>query len=111
MPEHITYAIKMVEIARIRKSLLNLKGDPTNEPVGQVIDVQFLPGRPPSTPEQVKKLDRSLEDWKQGLTDELGRGVEDGTASVWSHLLHLAYKSVAYHHIWSLLMILATYES
>ncbi|KAH6896678.1 N-terminal binuclear Zn cluster-containing/DNA binding domain-containing protein [Thelonectria olida] len=73
-PEHITYAIKMVEIARI---------------LGRVIDVQFLPGRPPSTAEQVKELDRLLEAWKQGLPD-----VEDGNASVWSHLLHLAYNHV-----------------
>lgn len=52
--------------------------------------MQFLPGRPPSTPEQVKELDSSLEAWKDSLRGELGNVEED--ASVWSHLLHLAYK-------------------
>ncbi|KAK7422783.1 hypothetical protein QQX98_001343 [Neonectria punicea] len=77
--EHIQYAIKMVEIARI---------------LGQVIDVHFSPGRPSSTPEQVRELDHILEAWKQSLPDELGRSVEDGNASVWSQLLHLAYNHV-----------------
>ncbi|KPM42929.1 hypothetical protein AK830_g3594 [Neonectria ditissima] len=78
-PEHIQYAIKMVEIARI---------------LGQVIDVHFSPGRPSSTPAQVRELDHVLESWKQSLPDELGRGAEDGNASVWSHLLQLAYNHV-----------------
>ncbi|KAH6984549.1 fungal-specific transcription factor domain-containing protein [Ilyonectria sp. MPI-CAGE-AT-0026] len=78
-PEHIQYVIKMVEIARI---------------LGQVIDVHFSPGRPPSTLEQVRNLDQTLETWKQSLPDELGRGVDDGNASVWSHLLHLAYNHI-----------------
>ncbi|KAH7159612.1 N-terminal binuclear Zn cluster-containing/DNA binding domain-containing protein [Dactylonectria estremocensis] len=77
--EHIQYAIKMVEIARI---------------LGQVIDVHFSPGRPQSTLAQVHNLDQTLESWKQSLPDELSRGVDDGNASVWSHLLHLAYNHI-----------------
>ncbi|CAM1508936.1 Fc.00g026750.m01.CDS01 [Cosmosporella sp. VM-42] len=75
-PEHITYAIKMVEIARI---------------LGRVIDVHFAPGRPQSTPEQVRNLDNALDAWKKSLPDEVSDGVDDGNVSVWSHLLHLAY--------------------
>ncbi|KAF5013617.1 hypothetical protein FDECE_378 [Fusarium decemcellulare] len=74
--EHITYAIKMVEIARI---------------LGRVIDVHFAPGRQPSSPEQIQDVDEALEEWRASLPEEMNRGVEDGTASVWAHLLHLAY--------------------
>ncbi|KAI5458625.1 fungal-specific transcription factor domain-containing protein [Mariannaea sp. PMI_226] len=78
-PEHVMYAIKMVEIAKI---------------LGRVIDAHFLPGRPASTPEQVDELDQILDTWKKSLPDELERGIEDGNATVWTHLLHLAYNHV-----------------
>ncbi|RSM12422.1 hypothetical protein CEP52_002476 [Fusarium oligoseptatum] len=74
--EHITYAIKMVDIARI---------------LGRVVDVHFSPGRQPSTPEQIQDVGDALEDWRANLPEAMNRGVEDGTASVWAHLLHLAY--------------------
>ncbi|KAF7562535.1 hypothetical protein G7046_g1588 [Stylonectria norvegica] len=75
-PEHIIYVLKMVEILKI---------------LGRVIDVHFAPGRPPSTREQVQRLDRSLEIWKRSIPDQLADEVDHGGASVWSHLLHLAY--------------------
>ncbi|KAJ4202221.1 hypothetical protein NW767_006183 [Fusarium falciforme] len=75
-PEHITYAIKMVDVARI---------------LGRVVDVHFSPGRQPSTPEQIQDVGDALEDWRANLPEDMNRGVEDGTASVWAHLLHLAY--------------------
>lgn len=62
--------------------------------VGRVVDVQFAPGRSPPTPEKVQALVESLEAWKKSLSDELRNGVEDGNASVWCHLLHLAYKYI-----------------
>ncbi|KAF5671386.1 cutinase transcription factor 1 [Fusarium denticulatum] len=78
-PEHKTYAVNMAKLARI---------------LGQVIDLNFAPGRKPSTPEQLRDIDDALQQWKVRLPDEINQGVEDGTASVWGHLLHLAYKYV-----------------
>ncbi|XP_044718997.1 fungal specific transcription factor domain-containing protein [Hirsutella rhossiliensis] len=55
-PEHITYAIKMVEIARL---------------LGRIIDLHFSPGQPASTPADVQGLDKSLEAWKNSLPDTM----------------------------------------
>ncbi|RSL86425.1 hypothetical protein CEP51_002805 [Fusarium floridanum] len=66
----------MVDIARI---------------LGRVVDVHFSPGRQPSTPEQIQDVGDALEDWRANLPEAMNRGVEDGTASVWAHLLYLAY--------------------
>lgn len=60
--------------------------------VGRVVDVHFSPGRQPPTPEQIQDVSDALEDWRANLPETMNRGVEDGTASVWVHLLHLAYK-------------------
>ncbi|KAF5581812.1 n-terminal binuclear Zn cluster-containing protein [Fusarium pseudocircinatum] len=75
-PEHVNYAINMVNLAQI---------------LGRVVDLHFAPGRQASTPEQLRAVDDALQAWRQGLPEEMNRGVEDGTASVWGYLLHLAY--------------------
>ncbi|KAF9775129.1 hypothetical protein IL306_006792 [Fusarium sp. DS 682] len=76
-PEHVNYAINMVNLAQI---------------LGRVVDLHFAPGQQASTPEQLRAVDDALQAWKEGLPEEMNRGVEDGTASVWGYLLHLAYK-------------------
>ncbi|KAJ4253785.1 hypothetical protein NW762_010179 [Fusarium torreyae] len=86
----------MVKLARIRKKpkVDMTKGNelPSDTPaVGRVIDLHFAPGRKPSTPEQLREVDDALQNWKSSLPNEMNRGVEDGTASVWGYLLHLAY--------------------
>ncbi|KAL2203574.1 hypothetical protein CC79DRAFT_1294587 [Sarocladium strictum] len=75
-PEHMKYALAMVNLAQI---------------LGKVVDLHFAPGRKASTPEQLWAVDKSLWEWKDALPEEINRSVEDGTASVWGHLLHLAY--------------------
>ncbi|KAF5230905.1 hypothetical protein FANTH_13636 [Fusarium anthophilum] len=75
-PEHVNYAINMVNLAQI---------------LGRVVDLHFAPGQQASTPEQLRAVDDALQSWKEGLPEEMNRGVEDGTASVWGYLLHLAY--------------------
>ncbi|KAL2061083.1 hypothetical protein VTL71DRAFT_9135 [Oculimacula yallundae] len=75
-PEHAKYAINMVNLAQI---------------LGRVVDLHFAPGRQASTPEQLRAVDDALQVWKDGLPEEINRSVEDGTASVWGYLLHLAY--------------------
>ncbi|CVL13690.1 uncharacterized protein FPRN_12065 [Fusarium proliferatum] len=75
-PEHVSYAINMVNLAQI---------------LGRVVDLHFAPGRQASTPEQLRAVDDTLQAWKEGLPEDLDRGVEDGTASVWGYLLHQAY--------------------
>ncbi|PTD02515.1 Cutinase transcription factor 1 alpha [Fusarium culmorum] len=75
-PEHVKYAINMVKLAQI---------------LGRVVDLHFAPGRQVSTPEQLRAVDHALQAWKEGLPEEMNRGVEDGTASVWGYLLHQAY--------------------
>ncbi|RGP68538.1 n-terminal binuclear zn cluster-containing dna binding domain-containing [Fusarium sporotrichioides] len=75
-PEHVKYAINMVNLAQI---------------LGRIVDLHFAPGRQASTPEQLRAVDDALQAWKEGLPEEMNRGVEDGTASVWGYLLHLAY--------------------
>ncbi|KAL6918453.1 hypothetical protein FSST1_009948 [Fusarium sambucinum] len=77
--EHVTYAVSMVNLARI---------------LGQVIDLHFAPGKQACTPEQLREVDDTLQKWKASLPKQMDRGVEDGTASVWGHLLHLAYNHV-----------------
>ncbi|KJZ78517.1 hypothetical protein HIM_01908 [Hirsutella minnesotensis 3608] len=75
-PEHITYAIKMVEIARL---------------LGRIIDLHFSPGQPASTAADVEGLDKSLEAWKNSLPETMKYATDEGSESVWTCLLHLAY--------------------
>ncbi|KAH6871027.1 fungal-specific transcription factor domain-containing protein [Thelonectria olida] len=78
-PEHITYAIKMVDIVKI---------------LGRVVDIHFAPGRQPSSPIQVQDIDHALENWRVNLLKETKTYTKNGSLSVWEHLLLLAY-----HHI------------
>ncbi|OLN89987.1 Cutinase transcription factor 1 alpha 2 [Colletotrichum chlorophyti] len=75
-PEHIHYASKMVDIARL---------------LGSITDIHFAPGRGPPRPEEVHNLKQQLEQWKQSLPDDMRRAPEDGQSSVLTCLLHLAY--------------------
>ncbi|KND90715.1 Cutinase transcription factor 1 alpha, partial [Tolypocladium ophioglossoides CBS 100239] len=75
-PEHITYAIKMVEMARL---------------LGQIIDLHFSPGQPACTAVDVERLDKSLEAWRNSLPDSMKYAADEGSESVWTCLLHLAY--------------------
>ncbi|KAG7131282.1 Cutinase transcription factor 1 alpha like protein [Verticillium longisporum] len=74
--EHVVYATKMVEIARL---------------LGRIIDLHYVPGKLPSTSEQVKSLDTSLEAWKKSLPDDVREDADEGGSSVWASLLHLSY--------------------
>ncbi|KAJ0299753.1 hypothetical protein COL516b_008870 [Colletotrichum fioriniae] len=78
--EHIHYAIKMVDIARL---------------LGRIMDTHFAPGRGPPAPTEVCELKQQLEDWKQGLPEEMRRGPDDGQSSVLTCLIHLAYNLFA----------------
>ncbi|KAL0936923.1 uncharacterized protein CTRU02_209139 [Colletotrichum truncatum] len=75
-PEHIHYAVKMVDIARL---------------LGRIMDTHFAPGRGPPGPAEVRDLKQQLERWKNSLPDEMRRGPEDGQSSVLTCLIHLAY--------------------
>ncbi|KAF4122205.1 acyl-CoA dehydrogenase [Geosmithia morbida] len=76
-PQHTTYVIKMVEVARL---------------LGRVIDVQFVPGQRPATLDEVHRLDSSLEEWKASLPHDMQYPNDDGgEASIWTCLLHSAY--------------------
>ncbi|TWU76018.1 hypothetical protein ED733_007175 [Metarhizium rileyi] len=75
-PEHITYTIKMVEMARL---------------LGRVIDLHFAPGKRASTAGDVKDLDGALEAWKESLPRSMKCATDEGSESVWTCLLHLAY--------------------
>ncbi|KHO01633.1 uncharacterized protein MAM_00634 [Metarhizium album ARSEF 1941] len=75
-PEHITYAIRMVEIARL---------------LGRVIDLHFAPGRRASTAGDVSDLDNALEAWKDSLPETMKYAADGARESVWTCLLHLAY--------------------
>ncbi|TDZ15363.1 Cutinase transcription factor 1 alpha [Colletotrichum orbiculare MAFF 240422] len=74
--EHIHYAIKMVDIARL---------------LGRIMDTHFAPGRGPPGPAEVRDLKQQLEQWKQSLPDDMRRGPDDGQSSVLTCLIHLAY--------------------
>ncbi|KAK7443713.1 hypothetical protein Landi51_09061 [Colletotrichum acutatum] len=74
--EHIHYAVKMIDIARL---------------LGRIMDTHFAPGRGPPAPTEVRELKQQLEDWKQSLPDEMRRGPDDGQSSVLTCLIHLAY--------------------
>ncbi|KAG5977246.1 hypothetical protein E4U55_006947, partial [Claviceps digitariae] len=76
-PEHITYTIKMVEMARF---------------LGRVIDLHFAPGRNRASAEDVRSLDCALEAWKDSLPESMKYAADEGSESVWTCLLHLAYK-------------------
>ncbi|KAG6017706.1 hypothetical protein E4U43_000307, partial [Claviceps pusilla] len=75
-PEHITYAIKMVEMARL---------------LGRVIDLHFAPGRNKASADDVRGLDGALEAWKDSLPESMKYAADEGGESVWTCLLHLAY--------------------
>ncbi|GJN71818.1 cutinase transcription factor 1 alpha [Purpureocillium lilacinum] len=75
-PEHITYSIKMVELAKL---------------LGRIIDLQFSPGQPASTAADVEGLDTALEAWRNSLPESMRCATDEGSESVWTCLLHLAY--------------------
>ncbi|KAK8147106.1 hypothetical protein G3M48_002095 [Beauveria asiatica] len=75
-PEHITYAIKMVEVARL---------------IGRIIDLHFVPGRTGSKAKDVESLDNALEAWKDSLPQSMRFLSDETNTSVWPCLLHLAY--------------------
>ncbi|KAG6006544.1 hypothetical protein E4U21_006998, partial [Claviceps maximensis] len=75
-PEHITYTIKMVEMARF---------------LGRVIDLHFAPGKNKASAEDVRELDCALEAWKDSLPESMKYAADEGRESVWTCLLHLAY--------------------
>lgn len=60
--------------------------------VGRIIDLHFSPGQPASTAVDVEGLDQSLEAWKNSLPDSMKYAADEGSESVWTCLLHLAYK-------------------
>lgn len=76
-PEHVTYCIKMVEIAK----MLSL-----------VVDMYFAPKGPISTPEDERALNNVLEASIRSLPDDFREVIDGGNKSVWACLLHLAYK-------------------
>ncbi|KAJ6781414.1 hypothetical protein PWT90_02251 [Aphanocladium album] len=75
-PEHITYAIKMVEVSRL---------------IGRIIDLHFVPGRTGSKAKDVESLDNALEAWKDSLPQSMRFLSDETNTSVWACLLHLAY--------------------
>lgn len=62
--------------------------------VGRVVDIHFVPGRTPASIQDVQQLLDSLEHWKVSLPDHMRNGPEVEQSSIWTYLLHLAYKSV-----------------
>jgi hypothetical protein len=93
---HIIYAVKMVEVARLcecTKQAHCLRIEANREPqVGRIIDLHFVPGQQPATEEEIQDLDTSLELWKNSLPDGMQYSSDEGSASIWTCLLHLAYK-------------------
>ncbi|ODA80164.1 hypothetical protein RJ55_03122 [Drechmeria coniospora] len=79
--EHITYAIKMVEMARLR----------TNEPPCHPPSPRVLCQPASSTVADVGGLDHALESWKKSLPNGMKCATDEGSESVWTCLLHLAY--------------------
>ncbi|OAA70692.1 Transcription factor [Cordyceps fumosorosea ARSEF 2679] len=79
-PEHITYAIKMVEVSRL---------------IGRIIDLHFVPGRTGSKAKDVESLDNALEAWKDSLPQSMRFLSDETNTSVWACLLHLAYNREA----------------
>ncbi|KAM6478807.1 N-terminal binuclear Zn cluster-containing/DNA binding domain-containing protein [Trichoderma sp. SZMC 28011] len=78
-PEHVTYAIKMVEIAKL---------------LGRIIDLHFGPGHASmssASPNTLQDLNASLEAWMASLPENMKYSPDHGTDSVWACLLHLAY--------------------
>ncbi|KAG5920957.1 hypothetical protein E4U42_006021 [Claviceps africana] len=75
-PEHVTYTIKMVEVARF---------------LGRVMDLHFAPGKNKASADDVRALDCALEAWKDSLPDSMKYAADEGSESVWTCLLHLAY--------------------
>lgn len=62
--------------------------------VGRIIDTHFVLGRSRPNVDDARDLDEALETWKNSLPEDARTGTEEGTASVWTCLLHLAYKHV-----------------
>ncbi|KAG6018353.1 hypothetical protein E4U41_003966 [Claviceps citrina] len=77
LPEHVTYTIKMVELAKL---------------LGRVLDLHFAPGTNGSSADHhVRDLDCALETWKDSLPESMRCATDEGGVSVWTRLLHLAY--------------------
>lgn len=103
-PEHVTYCIKMVEIAKMRKTCLDLDNGLfvccrpflllllTRITVSLVVDMYFAPKGPISTPEDERALNNVLEASIRSLPDDFREVIDGGNKSVWACLLHLAYK-------------------
>ncbi|RSM15527.1 hypothetical protein CDV31_004963 [Fusarium ambrosium] len=77
-PEHVKYAVNMVEISRI---------------LGRVVDVYFAPQRIPSRHE-VQDIEDSLETWRLNLSKDFDIETRITRPSVWEHLLMLSYNHV-----------------
>ncbi|KAL7951300.1 N-terminal binuclear Zn cluster-containing/DNA binding domain-containing protein [Trichoderma barbatum] len=75
-PEHVTYSIKMVEIAKL---------------LGRIIDLHFVPGHDSTSSPSPDTLNASLEAWMASLPENMKYSPDHGTDSVWACLLHLAY--------------------
>lgn len=60
--------------------------------VGRIIDLHFSPGQPESTAADVAGLDEALEAWRSSLPDDMKNATDEGSESVWTCLVHLAYK-------------------
>lgn len=75
--------------------------------MGRIIDLQFSPGQPASTAADVEGLDTALEAWRNSLPESMRCATDEGSESVWTCLLHLAYKYVLFQgHFTATLLIL-----
>lgn len=64
----------------------------TQNTVGRIIDLHFVPGRTGSKAKDVESLDNALEAWKDSLPQSMRFLSDETNTSVWACLLHLAYK-------------------
>lgn len=63
--------------------------------VGKIIDVHFVPGNASlsvTSSKTLQDLNTSLEAWRTSLPEHIKYSPEEGSDSVWTCLLHLAYK-------------------
>lgn len=92
--DHVVYAIKMVELARLRTLTLQplLPSKLTSRIVGRSIDLHFVPGRTGSKSSDIQALDTALEQWRNSLPEHMRHLSEEGGSSVWACLLQLGYK-------------------
>ena len=60
----------------------------------------FAPKRKAFATEEKADLKSSLEQWKNGLPEDMRVCGIDGTETIWTFLLHLAHKSVScFNHL------------